>query len=386
MKFDEVGEILADSRLAYAKLGISVSGRRRSFSILMFLTSVKDVIRFLSRRYGTVQDSPNPIDVCVCPDVLIRENEQNSFVSILGWEKELGRNTIFLTRSGRDDKWCVKAPNVYDLTVLYGFAMIVGLASNLDGSRNYALEVRLLSWILKLRLRGCRSLFVSDWNNSFAVSAIIAAKAAAVKTVELQHGVIHDRHPAYSFKKTIPKYMRCDRLLYWYLPRDRGFLDNIYSEGEISAGKYTKSINWNPSFDGYRKIVISLQRSNDFDLLRALSPVFANAREMGFDICVKPRGNSDNIGRFIKKFDGVRVTTADFYNEIASASLHISHSSTTVIESAISNIPTIIFDFDNKAFLRNSALIPLTDMDHVFYITRIEQLRSAIGTSMEFTF
>ena len=186
----------------YARLGIFFK-QRRSYGRILFATllSCMDIVRLsaimLSSKWSKFDK------VVIAPMGVVQVNDKLASVKkyddLLEWQ-----STVIIVRSTRGVS-AQRATNLFDLTSVYVLVAASVLVISYLMFKKRTMKVALICWMTSIfskLIKGKRSIYISDWNNPFSISCILACKKHNIQSTELQHGVIHVNHPAYNFSSS----------------------------------------------------------------------------------------------------------------------------------------------------------------------------------------
>ena len=142
------------------------------------------------------------------------------------------------------------------------------------------------------------------------------------------------------------------------MPQNKNFISKLYP--------YEKQIYFSSSQNEpytYKKVkpidvLFSLQDSNSLDFIEAFLPLIKTMEYA--NIIIKPRRELSKKlrDRIYSQAPHVKITSSNDFDTLLKAShIHVSHSSTTLLEAALEkNVVNICFDFDGTALKRNPVI------------------------------
>ena len=136
-----------------------------------------------------------------------------------------------------------------------------------------ACQISCLTHIFKMLLIRKSNVFISDWNNPFSISCILAAKKRSIQSFELQHGVIHKNHPAYNFSSKKVQQISCDYLYYWMMPQNKSFISKLYPHEKQIYFKPTQHGTFLRKSSKSIDILFSLHDSNSSNFIEPFLPL-----------------------------------------------------------------------------------------------------------------
>lgn len=342
---------LAESKNAYSKLGIKIEDRQRRLTLNDLIYSFYDVLRFLFLKRSQFK-------LIVASHLHLKAHSINpQFPSLNYFDDLICEDTIVIYRNTAKGTY-KRYTNAYDFTLVYAISKVISSPSRHKTKVKIEISVLRCFWYL-LNLRP-KEVFIADWNNSFAASFIIRGKMIGVPVIELQHGVIHDNHPAYVSKLDLSQINGCDRLFYWYLPEDASFLDNLYppENRELVDINISKKIISND--DTGKLLGIVLQDSNQKEFCKFIEELITKSNNLPYKFGLRPRRVDEIANYLVKSYPEKNIKlTGDFASVLKEVDVVISHSSTALIDAYLAGTKAICFDFDGLAAKRNSAIIPL---------------------------
>lgn len=359
----------------YADLGIDPS-QRRNYKLIMvsFFFSVIDCFKLIFLYIsGKSKEFDN---IVVAPEVSVKV--KGSYAYIPKFESVFESNkAIVISRSVRGGR-VLKADNYFDLTAYYVLGILLssllGLFFRSKNNIKISRVIKWMKWLSEVLLANKEALYVSDWNNPFSGGFILASKSLGIKSFELQHGVVHSKHPAYSSENPSIGKLSCDYLYYWYLPKNREFLSLTYPE----SAQIDINYNINKGEEGVNRdvLLITLQDSNCSEFVKAIAPLLNSSLTDNYRCIIKPRRQLGKaVQSFLEGFDKVNISYDDFYSLLREAKIHISHSSTTLIESCFLRGSNISFDYDDNAGHRNDVIFDLVEQGLCKKITTVDSLQ-----------
>ena len=358
----------------YAKIGI-VFKQRRSYEkiALSTLVSCWDLLRLILLFFSPQWTHFDKL--IVAPQGVVKVKDNFAYVEkyedLLAWP-----STLVVIRSTRGVP-TKRAKNLYDLTFVYVFVIFISfIITHLHCKKHLmsACQISCLTHIFKMLLIRKSNVFISDWNNPFSISCILAAKKRSIQSFELQHGVIHKNHPAYNFSSKKVQQISCDYLYYWMMPQNKSFISKLYPHEKQIYFKPTQHGTFLRKSSKSIDILFSLQDSNSSNFIEAFLPLIENMVKA--NIVIKPRRELSKKlrSRIYSQAPHVKVTSNNDFSALLKASyVHVSHSSTTLLDGALEkNLLNICFDFDGTALQRNPVIKDLLTNNQVVLITTKE--------------
>lgn len=351
----------------YARLGIFFK-QRRSYGRILFATllSCLDIVRLsaimLSSKWSKFDK------VVIAPMGVVQVNDKLASVKkyddLLEWQ-----STVIIVRSTRGVS-AQRATNLFDLTSIYVLVAASALVISYLMFKKRTMKVALIccmTSIFSKLIKGKRSVYISDWTNPFSISCILASKKHNIQSTELQHGVIHVNHPAYNFSSSRVQKIGCDYLNYWLLPRDSAFLSNLYPREKRVLYDCLESKPFSFKEDKTIDILFSLQDSNSSDFINAILPIIETAGTAR--IVIKPRRSlSKELQEkiYCQSPTVEIISNGNFDSLLSKSHIHVSHSSTTLLDGAFhKNLTNICYDFDGTALHRNPVIEDLIENNQV---------------------
>ena len=356
IEFLSAGDVHDHVIFGLSKIGIKSKQRRNTGKIIFsILWSIIDSSSFLiAHLFGLLRDYDS---ILIAPEASLKVDQQGRcYVTKFKYLND-ERKILVLYRSMRTGI-VLRGNNCYNISFIYSVLLFFGsTVSFLRKTNGKDYIIALVAKFFIIVLNGKKNLFVSDWVNYWSLGAISAAKVGSILSSELQHGNIHSNHPAYSFSHTSIRHFACDYLLYWYLPMDTFFLDCLYSKRRRI--KVTPKPMVSDDSSKNNSILITLQDSNAEAFLRSLSRCIGEVPS-NYQVIIKPRRNPSGVIRTIcKNFGYVISSESSFCELVSKCCIHISHSSTTLIEAPNYTTRNLSFDFDGQATIRNPSLIEM---------------------------
>jgi len=236
-----------------------------------------------------------------------------------------------------------------------------------------------------------RLVFVSEYYSPIYQAAISTAKKSCIKTIELQHSVINEKHPAYNFfvkldKSFFPDYLFAfgdyvknvfDENNYFMkkdnvLPVGSMYIDHIKNEYKASEG----TINMFSSFrKKYRKIVaVSSQWTIEnklIDFLKRSASLNRNVLYIFVPRDVSKDYSNANFPENIRILKNLNV-----YQIVKEANFHATVYSTCALEAPALGVPNILINIDDMAEKYYSDL--LVDRDVTIFVETEEEFVDVI--------
>jgi len=238
-------------------------------------------------------------------------------------------------------------------------------------------------------------IFINCYYSLAHMAAIYVAKNMKIKTVELQHGIINDKHLAYNFVKNFgndlfPDYLFVYGKFFKNFFHDKNYFinsENVYSvgyyypeklkeENEFNALKSILDIKSNNSF--HKIIVISSQITIEEELMNFMLNVAKRDPENLY--VFRPRiiyknYNTDNKPH---NFYLSLKEEEDIYRLLKIADIHVTVYSTVCLESLYFGVPNIMVNIRNLAKLSFGDI--LKDERHTVYVETEEDFLSVINS------
>lgn len=360
--FDKAAVFLKLSRVKYRRLGISVNQR---VAYLQFFTSWLFEILVLPILLFRFIFSPSR-NAYLSSSGSIKFFEGRFYIQGQGFIEH--DDLIILKNNGRGEvplSFYFKhnvlpiSPFIY----LFQFAFNLFCFSRHRKTLSDAFTMRITFHLSKLFLLHSDIVYVISWNNPAFIGIILYCRSNNIIVNEVQHGIIHSNHPAYNSPCAIVKEISPQNLFYWFLGSDTHFLSRIYDYNSRFEVLSVSSKFLNRSSVNSAYLLVTLQDSNWRPFLEALQPFlqFINGK---CDIIICPRSQTDT--ELFPLLNGIKYSiNKEFYGSIGMYGVHISHSSTTLIESALCGMKTICFDFDGTSVERNPLILDFCTADNL---------------------
>jgi len=253
------------------------------------------------------------------------------------------------------------------------------------------LEVLTMIWRQLLKIWKPKLIIVNDGYGKAAIPVVIAAKLEGVITVEQQHGVIGRGHFAYLVPRQIiteTNFPLCDFMIVWG-NHFKSFLVNsdVFQDSQVVVcgspridgllNKSTSDIKIRNELVIKKGIPIVLYASNSvaLDWMDELLDGIQKAEQTDdiyWLIKIHPRERTKQIWtnkikqRHIKNIQ-VLGGDFDFYTLLRACDIHVSFSSTTLIEAAVLGKPNLGLDVhgivDPPGFAQANAFLPVAPID-----------------------
>lgn len=238
-------------------------------------------------------------------------------------------------------------------------------------------------------------IFISCYYSLDNMAAIYVAKKMKIKTVELQHGIINDKHLAYNFVKNFGNDLFPDYLFVYgqffknFFHGKNYFInsENVYSVGsyyleklkEENESHAVKSILDNKSNNSFRKIiVISSQITIEKDLMNFMLNVAKRDPENLYVFRPRTIYKNYNIEKKPNNFYISLKEEEDIYRLLKIADIHVTVYSTVCLESLYFGVPNIMVNFRNLAKLYFGDI--LKDERHTVYVETVEDFLKVINS------
>lgn len=363
-QIEKLSIFLHESKLSYSALGIDISNRQRPVKFWDYLISLIDLLKFTFMR-------PRHKHLLVASLMHLKPHSAcKAIASINYFDDYLGADTIVIYRNTAKGTYN-RYKNAYDLTLVYALAKFLSLP--FKHHKRVLVELTLLSFFWKLLNVEPDIIFIADWNNSFSSSFILSGKKRCIPVIEMQHGVIHHRHPAYNSLDDLSTMIKCDELLYWHLPDDANFLDNLYPPNNRTKINLPLLHAKKRHAIGQGFIVVALQDSNQHNFFPFIEELINNSKMDGLKFGLKPRRNSELSTKVASLYPGrVFIMNGPFCEVLKRADVVISHSSTALIDAYLADVKAICFDFDGTASERNYPVISLVKSGKIKYANNIK--------------
>jgi hypothetical protein len=259
-------------------------------------------------------------------------------------------------------------------------------------SFNYEIKVRRFlayvnlfeNFFKKLNLK---YIFVNCYYCFPHIAAIYAAKKQGIKVIELQHGIISNKHRAYFFSKDVGKDLFPDYLFVFgdffkqFFDGKNFFIDkdNVYSIGsyyieEMKKGNFDIEIK---NSSKYKKVIlVSSQYTVEEKLLDFIIKVATKDKENFY--IFRPRFLNKklevpNLDNFYLSLD----EKEDIYKLLKMADIHVTVYSTVCLEALSFGVPNIMVNMDNFSKLYFNEI--LNDDSHTVYVNNIDEFLKVIN-------
>ncbi len=219
-------------------------------------------------------------------------------------------------------------------------------------------------FLIFFKIKKPKLIFISAYSNIVIQAIIHAARTLGIKTIELQHGLINDKHPAYNVyanieKKSFPEYL----LVFGNKIKDtfnaeNYFINknNVFSVGsmyiEFINNDYEISLE-NKSVlskfrDNYNKIItVSSQYTVEKELIEFLKKSVSLSNKILFIFI--PRDLSKDYSNFNFPKNIVIIKDLDIYQTIKYSDFHATVYSTCALEAPALGIPNILINIKNMS-------------------------------------
>ena len=232
-------------------------------------------------------------------------------------------------------------------------------------------------------------IFITCYYSLSHQAAIYAAKRKKIKTIELQHGIINEKHIAYNFFKDFKDSVLPEHLFVFgdffkkFFDNGNFFIknENVYSVGsyyieKIKQEKLEDNIISKIKKSYKRIIVISSQETIEPILLNFIIKI-AQQDKRNFYI-FRPRNIHKNLK--IKDFENFYLSLGedeDIYKLLKVADIHATVYSTTCIESLCFGVPNIMININNLSKLHFGKI--LNNENHTRYVSTVEEFINLVN-------
>lgn len=235
-----------------------------------------------------------------------------------------------------------------------------------------------------------KRIFITQYYSLFHQAAIYSFNKLGIDTIEFQHGVINDQHPAYNvFKKLdklfFPKYVFVfGDLIKSFFSKNNYFIDydHVISVGNMYLDyinfDYVKSEETIELFNSYRKrykkiVVVSTQLTIENKLIKFLKKL-ASLDESILYMFV-PRDVNKNYVDNNFQSNIIIIKNLNVYQIIKESDFHATVFSTCALEAPALGVPNILINIDGLAkkyyvdILTNSDITRFVDTEEDFLTT-----------------
>jgi len=222
-----------------------------------------------------------------------------------------------------------------------------------------------------------KAIFVNCYYSLIHQAAIYAAKKMGIKTIELQHGIINGKHPAYNVFTDLDKSFFPDCLFAF-----GDYVKNIFDEGNyfikrenvLSVGSmYIDYINneyklsketiriFNNIRKKYKKIMaISSQWTIEKELIKFLKKSASLRKDILY--IFTPRDINKNYSNVNFPENIIILKNLDVYQIIKESNFHATVNSTCALEAPAIGVPNILININNQSKIYYSNLLTNRDV------------------------
>ncbi|MEA2015210.1 MAG: hypothetical protein U9O59_00575 [Actinomycetota bacterium] len=230
-------------------------------------------------------------------------------------------------------------------------------------------------------------IFISEYYNIVHQAAIYTAKKSDIKTVELQHGVINDKHPAYNVfadldKSFFPDYLftfgdyvkRIFRKENYFIKKENVLpIGNMYID--YTNNKYKASEKVTQMFSDFRKeykkiVAISSQWALENKLIDFLKKSASLSKNILYIFVPRDVNKDYSLANFPENI--VILKDLNVYQIIREADFHSTLCSTCALEAPALGVPNILINIDG--FAKKHYLNLLTNRDVTRFADTEEEL------------
>jgi len=219
-------------------------------------------------------------------------------------------------------------------------------------------------FILFFKIKKPKLVFVSDYYNLINQAVIHAARTLNIKTVELQHGVINDKHPAYNVyydidKKFLPEYLLVFGIKTKDIFNDKNYFidkNNVFPIGNMYIdfinNEYELPKKLETKFDKYRKkykkiVAISSQYTLENELIIFLKKSSSISKDILFIFVPRDTDKDYSYANLPKNI--VIIKELDVYQIIKYSDFHSTVNSTCALESPALGTPNILININSES-------------------------------------
>jgi len=209
-----------------------------------------------------------------------------------------------------------------------------------------------------------RLVFISEYYNSMYQAAIYTAKKLDIKTIELQHGIINNKHPAYNVfvkldKSFFPDYLFAfgdyvknvfDEDNYFIkkddvLPIGNMYIDYINNEYKASEETIKMFSNFRKKYK--RIVAVSSQRPIENKLIDFLKKSASLSKNVLYIFV--PRDVNKNYSNANFPENIILLKNLNVYQIVKEANFHATVYSTCALEAPALGVPNILINIDGMA-------------------------------------
>jgi hypothetical protein len=188
-----------------------------------------------------------------------------------------------------------------------------------------------------------------------------ACKKLKIKTIEIQHGVVHNQNPGYIYKQLIDRYYIPDYFFVYgsptkdlllsesklFLPNQIKITGSLFHEQYIKMGLNQINNHQVNNFIKNKKVILISSQYTVNQELRSF--VQKLSKEISVDYCIlyKPHHNEKDINSFYSCFlssENVLLVNENILSLICLSHVHSTVYSTTAFEASFFNVPNIFIE------------------------------------------